>query len=290
MFGYIKAFKPELRIKEYEVYRGVYCSLCRELGRNFGPFARFTLNYDFTFFALLQLGLQEATPEFKPVRCPFNPLKRCHHCHQNGASLYYAAHAAMILVYYQCRDHWQDAVLARKLPLAFAYPFLALAHRKAAKRYPRLEEQIAAFIHRQNEVEQKGSNCIDEAAEPTAKALSELLEGIETSPDNRRVLQRLGYCLGRWIYLADAMEDMEKDLKSGNYNPFVCRYSLRENVEQLQAAKEYANAVLNVTAGEAVKAFSLLDLKRYEPILHNILYDGIANTQLQILQGKGAAT
>ena len=40
MTGYIKAFKPELKIKDYELYKGVYCSECRVLGRLYTPIAR----------------------------------------------------------------------------------------------------------------------------------------------------------------------------------------------------------------------------------------------------------
>lgn len=50
MTGYIKAFKPELKIKDYELYRGVYCSECRVLGRLYTPIARMLLSYDSLFF------------------------------------------------------------------------------------------------------------------------------------------------------------------------------------------------------------------------------------------------
>ena len=53
MFGYIKTCTPQLRLCEWEAYRGIYCGLCRTLGRRFGPLARLTLSYDFTFYATL---------------------------------------------------------------------------------------------------------------------------------------------------------------------------------------------------------------------------------------------
>ena len=48
MFGYVKTCTPQLRLCEWEAYRGIYCGLCRTLGRRFGPLARLTLSYDFT--------------------------------------------------------------------------------------------------------------------------------------------------------------------------------------------------------------------------------------------------
>ena len=32
-------------------------------------------------------------------------------------------------------------------------------------------------------------------------------------------LRRMGFYLGKFIYLLDAYDDVEKDVKSGNYNP-----------------------------------------------------------------------
>ena len=59
MFGYVKAYKPELKIAEYDTYKAVYCSLCRQLGKDYGIFAKFILSFDFVFLAMLKLGLQD---------------------------------------------------------------------------------------------------------------------------------------------------------------------------------------------------------------------------------------
>lgn len=73
MFGYIKPFKGMLRVCEYETYKAVYCGLCKQLGREYGPFARLTLSYDFTFLALLDLSLSGEHLAFAPGRCMLNP-------------------------------------------------------------------------------------------------------------------------------------------------------------------------------------------------------------------------
>ena len=59
MTGYIKAFKPELKIKDYELYRGVYCSECRVLGRLYTTIERMLLSYAFTFLPTVRLALPE---------------------------------------------------------------------------------------------------------------------------------------------------------------------------------------------------------------------------------------
>ena len=76
MFGYIKPLRADLRIREFDTYQAIYCGLCRSLGRLYGPFARVTLSYDFTFLAVLGLSLnKEDAPCFAPGRCPVTPLK-----------------------------------------------------------------------------------------------------------------------------------------------------------------------------------------------------------------------
>ena len=75
MFGYIRIAKPELKVKEYEMYKAVYCSLCRVLGKNYGIWSRFTLSYDFTFLALLNMSLTDVCDLTERKRCVCNPLK-----------------------------------------------------------------------------------------------------------------------------------------------------------------------------------------------------------------------
>ena len=38
MFGYIRPSVKELKIKEFELFRGYYCGLCKSMGRSFEYF------------------------------------------------------------------------------------------------------------------------------------------------------------------------------------------------------------------------------------------------------------
>ena len=74
MFGYVKVCKPELRVREYEEYKAVYCTLCKTLGKEYGVLSRVLLRYDATFYVLLrECALQAAMPCYKKGRCRFNP-------------------------------------------------------------------------------------------------------------------------------------------------------------------------------------------------------------------------
>ena len=64
MTGYIKAFKPELKIKDYELYRGVYCSECRVLGKLYTRIARMLFRFDFSFLSFVRLAVQDQCGKF----------------------------------------------------------------------------------------------------------------------------------------------------------------------------------------------------------------------------------
>ena len=57
MYGYVRTHAPELKVRQQEYYRAVYCGLCRTMGKCTGQCSRMTLSYDFTFFALVRMAL-----------------------------------------------------------------------------------------------------------------------------------------------------------------------------------------------------------------------------------------
>ena len=87
-------------------------------------------------------------------------------------------------------------------------------------------------------------------------------------------------CLGRWVYLTDAYDDITKDLKSHNYNPFIEKYK----IESKAFDREPIIKSLRLTANEAALAFNLLDIKCYKEILENIIFDGLENQQKMITE------
>ena len=293
MFGYVKAYKPDMRVREYEVYKAAYCTLCRQLGRSYGPFARMTLSYDFTFLALLHMSFQEACTGFERKRCAFNPLKKCSYCKQTGESMDFAAAAAMIMLYYKLKDNIADSGFWKSLGYRMLLPLFVHAKKKAGKLYPEVEALTARYISDQSALEKAGCESLDRAAEPTAAALSALCCFCGENDTQKRVLERIGYCVGKWVYLLDAAVDLEDDLRSGGYNPLAAG---RKGISGdpagetafIKEARERIKANLNVCVAEACKAYELLDVKRYDEILANILYLGLPASQKQALAGKKA--
>lgn len=277
MFGYVKACKPELKIKEYETYKAVYCSLCKKLGKSYGVLSRFTLSYDFTFLALLNMSLQDGCDGFERKRCAFNPLKKCNYC-KNLDAIDMPAAAAMIMLYYKILDNIVDERGFKKFKYWCIKPLFSRAHKNAAKKYPQIEEAVSEYIKAQSGLEKSGCTSIDEAADPTAKVMEKILLLCSDDEMQQRVLQRMGYCLGRYIYLLDAAIDLSEDIKKGNYN-------VLKNIDKKEV-KDRIKRQLYFCINEAARAFELLDIKKYKTILGNIIYLGLEETFLKELDNE----
>lgn len=273
MFGYIRAKKEELKVKEFDTYKAVYCSLCRNLGKNYGFLSRLTLSYDFTFLSLLNMSLKDGCPHFERKRCAFNPLKKCNYC-KDSDSLQMPSAAAMILLYYKILDNISDEKGFKKLGYIMIKPIFSSAHKKAAKKYPHIEQIAKEYTDSQNLLEKENCSEIDRAADPTAIMLSKLLPLCSEDLLQKRALERMGYCLGRYIYLLDAAVDLEKDIKHNSYNP------LKGEVQgdPKEYAKERITPQLYICSNEAALAFELLDIKKYKSILGNVIYLGLEDT------------
>ncbi len=272
MFGYIKIDKGELKVKEYELYKAIYCTLCRNLGKSYGFLSRLTLSYDFTFLALLEASLSDGCDCFEQKRCAFNPLKKCNYC-KNSKVTEMPSAAAMIMLYYKILDNIADSKGLKKTGYLILKPLFSSAHKKAAKSHPKIEEIVSRYIENQNILEKENCRNIDRAADPTAKALSEIFMLCSDDDMQKRVLERLGYCMGRYIYLMDAVCDFEDDIKTKLYNVLIS-----ETVKTQEDAVNRTVPQIYFCINEAGKAFELLDIKKYKSILGNIIYLGLEDT------------
>lgn len=280
MLGYVKAFKPEMKIRDYELYRGIYCSLCRALGRLYSPLAQLFLSYDFAFAAVLRLAAGESGCTFSKKRCPYNPAKKCMIC-GSRKELDFCAHAVIITVFYKVRDNLHDGGIKSKLLAALIYPVIALMHKKAVRLAPEVDKIIGSSMNLQAKIEKK-ETCLDEAAHPSADALGKIM-ALGFDGEREKSLYNLGYMVGRIVYIIDAADDLEADLKNGSFNPFKAEYG---NIKDEAVRREFAQrirGIFNLTQSSALDALDSLEKKRFEDILENIVLDGLALSAEKVL-------
>ena len=203
MFGYVKPYNPELRVRELEEYKAVYCGLCKQLGRSFGVFARFTLSYDFAFLAMLKTALDsEICPETERCACIAHPFCKRIRVRENAA-MQMAARAAMISVYYKLLDDRADEGFFRRIGAALLLPFAKRARRRALAFADgaAADEAAAKMSAAQAQLETEKCPIPDAAAEPTANFLAAVLKNCAATAEQAAVLERFGYLLGRYVYL-----------------------------------------------------------------------------------------
>ena len=273
MFGYVKVDRANLLGKEYDTYKSIYCALCKELGREYSVFARFILSYDCTFYAMLAMSLADETPGFYAARCRFNPLKKCVYAKAESKALPMAAALSVASAYYKLMDNIHDSPWYKRMLYRLIRPFFASWRRKCVKKYPQIEESVKTMLESQLKAEADPDCCLDMAADPTAKMLSEVcgmiadevkLRTKQEPAKVKRILSAFGYFFGRWIYLIDAADDFEDDRKHGNFNAFA----LAKNEENIA---DYLIPTLNHCLSEALLSYGLLEKGIFDSIILNVL-------------------
>lgn len=261
MFGYITVNKDELKIKDYRKYRAFYCGVCHSLGENYGIFGQMTLTYDMTFTAIILSALYEDATAPVMHRCIPHPVKKHEALYNEYTD--YAAAVNIMLTYYKLKDDWEDE---RKLKSNAYAGIIRKAFNKASKRYPRQAEAIRTYISEQRQCEMSHESSPDAAAGPTGRMLAEIFD--YRQDEWSAGLRRMGFHLGKYIYLMDAFDDIERDIRKDNYNPLV-------KDSQDAGFEENVRSMAVAYAAEAARAFESLPVLDNADIIRNIIYSGI---------------
>lgn len=278
MFGYVRPLISELRVRELEDYKAVYCGLCRTMGKRHGFLARLTLNYDFTFLAMA-LTVDSDPCQMHLRRCPAHPFRKRKMC-RAMPSLETAADESLILSVQKLRDDVKDHGFFRGFPARVASWFLRPAYRKAAAAQPQFDRQVAACLDELHALERERCASLDRPADTFARILQAAVP--DTGDETRaRALRQMLYHVGRWIYLIDAWDDMEQDRHSGSYNPVCERYQGRAE----EHAQDMRITLLH-SRNLAAAAYELAKAVRWDGILSNILYSGLPMIEELVFSGQ----
>lgn len=264
MFGYVTVFKPELKIKEYEAYKGVYCTLCKEMGKEYGILSRFLLSYDGAFYVMYKLGLSGDNISVKNSRCTFNPCKKCMKISTESDVYKLASTITVVLAYFKLVDNLHDSSFFKKILLYLIYPYFALLKNKAKKKYPEIFKTVEEGMQKQFKIESEKVSSPDKCADPTAQMLSWLF-GYGECGETKERAEQFGYQLGRVVYFLDAFDDYADDIKDNSFNPF-------KNTEDIVAD---ATLSVNLSAGALSEAFTNHQFKNFSPIIENVIFDGL---------------
>lgn len=261
MFGYVVANKPELKIKEFDIYQGYYCGICKSLKKQYGNIPRLTLNYDLTFVALLLSSLSFEESAIKEGRCVAHPLNKHKEIHDKYVD--YCADMSIVLSYFKCKDDYEDE---KSLKAKVFKSLISNAFKKNEQKYPGLISHIEQCLYDSSRLEKEGTATIDDLANETGKMMGQIM-----CYDNmmwKEHLYKLGFYLGKFIYILDAYEDIEKDIKNNSFNILI-------NKKDDENFEEWVEEILTMLISKACDEFECLPITDNYDLLKNILYSGI---------------
>lgn len=272
MFGYIGPDRPYLFIKDETLYKALYCGVCRAISAECGQMARTALTYDMAFMSALVHNIRGEDVKIVRRRCPVHPIRRRPMTETDDVTRLLAC-VNTVLAYYKLTDDKADG--DKRGALRFLYN---KGYKRALKKYPNVVDIVSGQMRAQAELEKQGCTSIDMACEPTAQMMRQLSAEVLGEHSNEHT-EGLSYAIGKWVYLIDALDDYDKDVKKGNYNPFYEAFGEKTRAEMLAKNGEEADFVF-----KSVFAANAENLKNIRFYFNHDLTDNI------ILRGLPAAT
>lgn len=262
MFGYIVINKAEMKFKDYDIYKSYYCGLCKRLKECYGRRGQMTLSYDMTFLIVLLTGLYEPDTQIDTVNCVAHPFEK--HTARMNAYSDYAASMNLILTYYKCKDDWNDERKKKSYAIMQA---LKPKMKEISEQYPEKVSLVSSNLKKLSLLESENEQNIDLMAGLFGEIMAELFA--YRHDEWEASLRKIGFFLGKFVYLMDAYEDIEKDMQTGNYNPFKQAFMENEHFA------EDIRSLLTLMMAECSREFEKLPILLHTDILRNILYSGV---------------
>ena len=262
MFGYVRINKMDLTFREYENYKGYYCGLCKYLKENHGEISRLGLNYDITFLIVILTAIYKPKPSIFQERCVVSPFKKKKKIINEITE--YAASMNVLLTYYKLEDNLLDDKGIKDI---FDYNLyknkLNLAHNK----YPQKSKIIKEQMNLLNKLEQEKEYNIDKVSNTFGEIMGEIFA--YKTDKYEEDLRKIGFNIGKYIYILDAYEDLEEDYKKGRYNPFI------EYINNKEELKQRVDRLVSMSLGLLSSSINNLNIQVNRGIIENIVYSGV---------------
>lgn len=282
MFGYVRPYRDEMKVRDWNLWQQNYCGLCRCLGKRYGFAARFLLSYDMTFlYGFLTMDQRPGKPE--KHWCPGRIVCR-KPCRMLDDAMEYTADLTILLTWWKLQDERKDGGFFRRLGAGAATLLFRRAYRRAAALRPDEDRMIREQLEILDGLEREQSDSIDR----TADAFARILQGCAAwwqDPAQRRPAEQALYQIGRYVYLIDAFDDLKKDCAAGTYNPLKQRFS-PENGELQPPDRQYLLELMETSIDLTAAAFELMERKSSGAVTENIIYYGLPAVLKAVAKGS----
>ena len=262
MFGYVRINKMDLTFREFDVYKGYYCGLCKYLKQNHGEISRLSLNYDITFLILLLTSVYRPKSNITQEVCIANPIKKKARIVNEITE--YAASMNVLLTYYKLEDNLHDDKGIKDI---LAYYLYKGKLKKAYEKYPEKADYIKNQLLLLQNLEESNSTDIDAVSNTFGNLMGEIFAYKNDKYEHD--LRIIGFNIGKYIYILDAYEDLDKDIKKGRYNPFI------EYANKKEELRKRVDKLISISLGHLAQSIDNLHIKFNINIIENIIYSGV---------------
>ena len=271
MFGYVRINKMDLTFREYENYKGYYCGLCKYLKENHGEISRIGLNYDITFLIVILSAIYKPKTNIFEEVCLVSPFKRKKKLINDITE--YAASMNILLTYYKLEDNLLDDKGVKDI---LAYNLYKSKLKMAHKKYPHKSRIIKEQMKILNQLEKNKEYNIDKVSNTFGELMGEIFAYKKDKYEDD--LRRIGFNIGKYIYILDAYEDLNEDYKKGRYNPFM------EYINKREELKIRVDRLISISLGLLASSIDRLNLQVNRGIIENIVYSGVYLRYKNILE------
>lgn len=289
MFGYVIPYKMELKIKDYEKIKAYYCGLCRNIKYNFGNVPRITLNYDTTFLAILLDSFNDNEEKYIKRNCILHPIKKRIFLVDNEP-LRYASYLNIILTYHKLLDDVIDDKTIRSR--VFSSIFKTYLN-KIPENFQQIENNIKENLNKLYYLEKsKNIDSLDELSHPFGELTAYTILSYINNKEYDESLYHLGYNLGKWIYIIDAYDDLEKDIKNNEFNGINLILN-KKNIpykDFVKSTNKRIHFILTSYARECSRAFEKLPIEKNRDILFNVFNFGLLAQIEKVFETKEMKT
>lgn len=277
MFGYIRTDRPYLYIKDETLYKAMYCGVCKGISAVCGQSARMGLSYDVTFLSVILHNIAGVDVKIEPSHCLTHRIRKRPMANVDEITKMLGA-VNTCLAYYKYTDDIMDGDRGRGKRLWFKR-----GNKRVKKSYPEIERIIRENLARQEKVEETLTDSVDRAADATATMLAELCDyilGDKKTADT----YKLFYAVGKWVYLIDALDDYDKDVKKKAYNPFVLAYGEKSKAELIEKRKEEIEYIFHTLFFDIRESLSKIEFHFNRDLLDNILLRGLPSQTKKVME------
>lgn len=279
MFGYLQPDRAHLFLKDDKLYKALYCGMCKSIGEGSGQFSKTALTYDMAFMSALFHNIKNSDIKLKKRRCALHPLRSRLMAEPDETSIL-LGFINTALAYYKLLDDKLDG--DKKGMLSFLYK---RGYKRTLAKHPRVAAVISAQMEEQKRIEDENSQIIDAACEPTASMMRELSDYVLGEFANEHTAG-LCYDLGKWVYLADALDDYDGDVKKGRYNVLYNAYGAKCKAEAVNTNRQEIDFIFNSLFADM--RYHLANIKFYfnHDLTDNIILIGIPAKTRALVCGK----